>query len=430
MSDAPLLLDLRASSLRELTPVAPTAPDQDARIWLRELLHQHPALLPVEQFGGVFAPLVPVACGFDTGCGVLDNLYVSPHGRLTVVMVDAPRPDCASASVEAVLEHGRQLARWSYDQLRELANSISGDNQAPLGTEFDTRLRAALDRAGVSATEFSTSIVEGLAKANFLLLVVGQQISAEVLKRTREVQSACGLALTLGLVELAFFRPDAQHPTSLLATRRVLGLEHQTQTLRSVLDATLEVLEKNLAGERWWASWPVAPKLSLVPSQGPLFRFVPLTTFHGTKSCRAFHDRLQSAAVPWRTHVTSSEARVFVSQLHERRARQVLQEHLASQAETWEAGFPRSYDYVIFGALIGSTFGMILLAADFRNPGDLSRPFWLVLLGALVGWVIEKGRRSYRATGAWGLSLLDLAIATCAALMAIIIFLVRIRGVT
>ena len=120
MNAAPLLLDLRVSSIRELTPVGPPAPDRDARVWLRELLHQHPALLPVEQFGGAFAPLVPVACGFDTGCGVLDNLFVSPHGRLVVVMVDSSGTNGASQSVEAVLEHGRQQQQ-SDDRVRRYA---------------------------------------------------------------------------------------------------------------------------------------------------------------------------------------------------------------------------------------------------------------------------------------------------------------------
>src|SRR5688572_14184948 len=90
MSVAPFIVDAGGQAISTLAGVAAAPPGQDPRVWLRELLHRQPALLPLETWGAAFAPLVSVGCGINTGCGELDNLYFSPHGRITLVMIDAP----------------------------------------------------------------------------------------------------------------------------------------------------------------------------------------------------------------------------------------------------------------------------------------------------------------------------------------------------
>ena len=105
----------------------------------------------------------------------------------------------------------------------------------------------------------------------------------------------------------------------------------------------------------------------------------------------------------------------------------MLEGHLASHPDAPETGFQITYDYAIFGSLIAGAFGMILMAVELRHPSDLVRPLLLTLLGGVIGWVLEKGRISRRATGSCQFSPADCLVACGAGLLAGLVFLGGLR---
>src|SRR6266446_9002861 len=53
--------------------------------WLQETLRRNPDVLPVEEFGPVFHPLVPIGKEVPTSAGSIDNLFISHAGYLVLV---------------------------------------------------------------------------------------------------------------------------------------------------------------------------------------------------------------------------------------------------------------------------------------------------------------------------------------------------------
>ena len=52
--------------------------------WLQETLRRFPEVLPVEDFGPVFQPLVPIDREVPTAAGSIDNLFISHDGYLVL----------------------------------------------------------------------------------------------------------------------------------------------------------------------------------------------------------------------------------------------------------------------------------------------------------------------------------------------------------
>ena len=93
---------------------------------LQELMHENPSLLPVDQFEGGFGPLVSLGREIMG----IDNLFISPAGRLTVVEAKLWRNPQATRTVLAqILEYAARLSRLSYE---ELETTCKAANQSAL----------------------------------------------------------------------------------------------------------------------------------------------------------------------------------------------------------------------------------------------------------------------------------------------------------
>ena len=53
--------------------------------WLQDLIFRHPQLLPVSLFDDSLSQPVPLAREVATNAGSIDNLYITPEGRLILV---------------------------------------------------------------------------------------------------------------------------------------------------------------------------------------------------------------------------------------------------------------------------------------------------------------------------------------------------------
>ena len=53
--------------------------------WLQELIHDHPAILPMSDIEPGFGDLIAVAREIPCGHGYIDNLYLTPSGDIVLV---------------------------------------------------------------------------------------------------------------------------------------------------------------------------------------------------------------------------------------------------------------------------------------------------------------------------------------------------------
>ncbi len=82
--------------------------------FLQELLHESPALLPVASFDEHFGPLASLGREIMG----IDNLFISPAGRLTVVETKLWRNPQATRRVLAqILDYAARLSKLGFEEL-------------------------------------------------------------------------------------------------------------------------------------------------------------------------------------------------------------------------------------------------------------------------------------------------------------------------
>ena len=85
-----------------------------AEEFLQIALHRNPKILPVEEIDPAYAPLVSLGREVAN----IDNLFVSPLGRITLVETKLWRnPQATREVVAQILEYATRLNAWSYEQL-------------------------------------------------------------------------------------------------------------------------------------------------------------------------------------------------------------------------------------------------------------------------------------------------------------------------
>jgi hypothetical protein len=92
---------------------------------LRDLIYDHPALLPLHELEPGIGRVVTVAKELNLpGAGFIDVLLVSEHGRLIVVECKLWRnPQARREVVGQVLDYARELARYGYEDLQRTVST-------------------------------------------------------------------------------------------------------------------------------------------------------------------------------------------------------------------------------------------------------------------------------------------------------------------
>lgn len=194
---------------------------------LQELMHGNPALLPVDKFDGSFGPLISL------GREILgiDNLFISPTGRLTVVEAKLWRNPQATRTVLAqVLDYASRLSRLSYE---ELESACQAANRSVLSSETSL-FRFVTDQCPdhvLHEQDFVDRLQRDLRNGRFLLLVVGDGIREGLEHVLDALHQQSRLHFTFGLVTLGLYRESLSGGT--LVVPNVIA--HSTEVERAVV---------------------------------------------------------------------------------------------------------------------------------------------------------------------------------------------------
>lgn len=184
--------------------------------WLRDLLWNHPSLLPVAEIEPIFDGLLPVAWELQTGCGLVDLLFINSDGMITIVETKLWRnPEARRKVVAQIIDYAKDLARWSYSDLLEAVKV------ATKSTDADPIAAAACDEG--EEAQFMDRVGRNLRLGRFLLLIVGDGIHEGVEEIAEFLQQSPSLGFTLGLVEIALFRKGVGKKTPIFVQPRILA---------------------------------------------------------------------------------------------------------------------------------------------------------------------------------------------------------------
>ncbi len=224
MRTNPLLVTSLDDAGHRLTQIEAKPNDSKNEAWLQELLYAHPELLPVEAFDDLYAPPIPIGREVHTARGSIDNLYISPEGGITIVETKLwKNPEKHRTAVAQILDYAKEVAVWNYDQLCAAVLASSRQRGEIHNTSLDQKVALAVSAKEMELHEFQEGVAACLARAKFLLLIVGDRISPNIALLSNAIQSAPGLHFTLGLVEMQLYEVTAGSDWPIIVVPEVLG---------------------------------------------------------------------------------------------------------------------------------------------------------------------------------------------------------------
>ena len=143
-----------------------------AEDFLQTSLHQTPAILPIEEIDPSFGPVASLGREITS----IDNLFISPTGKLTLVETKLWRnPEATRTVVAQVLDYATRLSSWSYSELEDAARRALSPTPIGDASLYEFVARAFPDEV-LPEIQFVDEVQRNLRDARFLLLVVGDGI--------------------------------------------------------------------------------------------------------------------------------------------------------------------------------------------------------------------------------------------------------------
>ena len=200
---APIIIDENGITALARLPLTEKAFSEN---WMQELLAVRPELLPVEELDASFGPEICIGREVKCNVGAIDNLYISPRGKLTIVETKLWRnPEARRQVVAQILDYAKELAGWSYDRLNAASLTYLSSGEIKYASLADMMIqRGYIDSDGEA--NFIDEVQVCLEKGQFLLLIVGDGIKQGVKSLTEALSSSPALQFQFGLVELEIYQ--------------------------------------------------------------------------------------------------------------------------------------------------------------------------------------------------------------------------------
>ncbi len=144
-------------------------------------------------------------------------------------------------------------------------------------------------------------------------------------------------------------------------------------------------------------------------------------TFHDVDIAKQFQALLMRAGIFSKMHSSRHGSIVMVDAEDSQKAAEIFIEHKKENPDRPVVGSNRRFDYLIFGVLIGITFGIVLLGNEYKHPMAYLVFATFLAIGASVGHLFDRLRIRYRKTGQLKVGVWEfLIIATLPALFALV----------
>jgi hypothetical protein len=174
---------------------------------LQDVLRLHPALLAIDQIEPIYAPAICIGREVATAAGPLDNLYISPHGQITIVETKLwKNPQARREVVAQLMDYSKELAKRSYVDVEAVARRYVEKFHPDAGAPSLAEWVALMSGEQIDEQDFVESTSRCLKAGRFLLLIVGEGIRGSVEDLVEHMNQTPELRYNLNLVELGCYR--------------------------------------------------------------------------------------------------------------------------------------------------------------------------------------------------------------------------------
>ncbi|GEM_PF-921204 len=258
MKESPVLINSLDDEGDSLNRIEVKSNEQKSEDWLQNLIHKHPQILPANQFDDTYLPLIPIARELETNSGRVDNVYISPTGKITIVETKLwKNPEKHRTVVAQIIDYAKEISNWSYDEFNQAILKSSRNSTSIQNNSLDQIIEPHLSKVGLSLTEFQERTISCLQGGEFLLLIVGDKISANLALLSEAIQGVPGMDFRLGLVELQLYPLNKDSDWPLLIIPDVVG--RTVEKTRGVIkiqyvqekpSATIEITEEEATASK------------------------------------------------------------------------------------------------------------------------------------------------------------------------------------
>jgi len=199
-----------------------------AEDFLQDSLNKSPQILPVEEIDPAFAPLISLGREVDS----IDNLFVSPSGKITLVETKLWRnPEATREVVAQVLDYATRLSSWSYSEFE--AALRNGLPPSPLGdASLYSYVASKYPKEVLPEEQFIDEVQKNLTAARFLLLVVGDGIRENLEAMLGHLHRQPQMLFTFCLVEMQIYENKASFNGRLIIP---MVVAQTTEVVRAVV---------------------------------------------------------------------------------------------------------------------------------------------------------------------------------------------------
>ena len=184
--------------------------------WLRDLLFQHPNLIPLDEIESAFSAPVPICTELPLEAGAVD-LFLINEAALPIIVETKlwNNPEARRQVVAQGMDYARALTEGGVDALEDaVARRLGSDVNL-----FDVVARAS--EAPPAEQAFYDALHEHLERGRILVVLAGDGIRKGVDSLTSFLRSHAMMEFTFGLVEMPIYRLPEND--GLLITPRVLA---------------------------------------------------------------------------------------------------------------------------------------------------------------------------------------------------------------
>lgn len=225
MESYPRILKGPGQGVEELTRL-PYDSAQFSEHWIQSLIFDHPELLPAREIDDDFDQLIAIGREIPVLSGSIDNLYISPKGKLCLVETKLWRnPEAHRTVLAQLLDYAKDLAQLDYRDLEERVKRYFQVRKSHYSSIFEV-VTAKVQDENLDAISFEAELRRSLSTGDFLLLIVGDKIRPQVAMLAESVQAAPHLEFTIGLVELSLYYLGGD-PWPLLVVPSLVGRTYE-----------------------------------------------------------------------------------------------------------------------------------------------------------------------------------------------------------
>jgi hypothetical protein len=186
--------------------------------FLQIALHGNPDLLPVDEIDPDFAPLVSLGREIDG----IDNLFISPRGKLAIVETKLWRnPQATREVVAQILEYASRLNEYGYEDLEQ--GIRTGLKPTPLdgGRSLYQYVASQFPKETLSEEQFHDEVSRTLESGRFLLLVVGDGIRENIEAMIGSLHKYPRSLLSFRMIEMHIYENPLQSGSKIVIPQLV-----------------------------------------------------------------------------------------------------------------------------------------------------------------------------------------------------------------